>query len=362
MIMLKRHSKLLLFVFFVGIAVSICFAENKKNVLWLDATAWRLVRQFDVSKTIFCGYEFSSDGRQFVTVDEDRKINIYESTTGKLQESWQTPQEKVFRVNISPDQSRILTTGVNPTFVLWDEKTRKILAKSQQAQMANGERAWDTSVEWSPDGKYLLVIDKLHMNLQLLDAATFKSVVVLEQRRGDDTDSITAAGFSPDGKLIAATNYNGVVRLWDGKTFKLLNILKKHPDRVFGLTFSPNSKYLATWGVRPAFDDTTVVVWDLKSQTFFKNLKHGNEIVGAYFAPDGKYLVTTDKEGDICAWDVKTWHQEKKINRVQFPLDMAVYSKDGKHAITMNVSGDKLYTKLSIWAQKEDAIKSGPPK
>jgi WD40 repeat protein len=67
----------------------------------------------------------------------------------------------------------------------------------------------------------------------------------------DDTG--TAVSFSPGGRLVATSSYDGTVRLWDVRTGGLLSILERVvPAGVMSVAFSPDGRRLAAADNLPA--------------------------------------------------------------------------------------------------------------
>src|SRR5690348_10263594 len=58
----------------------------------------------------------------------------------------------------------------------------------------------------------------------------------IETRRIRNRFSVTA--LSPDGKLVATGGIDGIIRLWDVETGKLVKALVGHDSYVYGLAFS----------------------------------------------------------------------------------------------------------------------------
>jgi WD40 repeat protein len=68
----------------------------------------------------------------------------------------------------------------------------------------------------------------------------------------------TAVAFSPDGKILAAGQWNGKIRLWDAATLApwVSSPIPAHSDMIFDPAFSPDGKHIAT----PS-KDGTVKIW-----------------------------------------------------------------------------------------------------
>ncbi|MBD0327891.1 MAG: hypothetical protein ICV68_15780, partial [Pyrinomonadaceae bacterium] len=74
----------------------------------------------------------------------------------------------------------------------------------------------------------------------------------------------------------ASASFDGTVKLWnyDGKE---LETLKGHSDGVFGVTFSPDGKFLAS-----ASQDRTAILWNLERIFQLDFLEYGCDWVRDY--------------------------------------------------------------------------------
>jgi WD40 repeat protein len=100
-----------------------------------------------------------------------------------------------------------------------------------------------------------------------------------------------AVAFSPDGKTLAATGADGVGYLWnrDGKTFSLPTVLLSHDGTLGQISFSPNGQMV----VATADATGTAFVTSIKMDA--RGLKldgTGQGLFGVAFSPDSKYLLT----------------------------------------------------------------------
>ncbi len=72
------------------------------------------------------------------------------------------------------------------------------------------------------------------------------------------TNCVESVAVCPDGKHIASTGWDKLVRVWDVMAGRELVSFKGHPEWVNALAYSPDGKRLAT-----ASEDRTIRVWDV---------------------------------------------------------------------------------------------------
>jgi hypothetical protein len=109
------------------------------------------------------------------------------------------------------------------------------------------------AVAFTPDGTALALAGR--DDILLWDVRLGREI-----RRFGATDMhARSVAFSPDGKLLAALQYNGGLCLWDVATGTQLCRVSNGTGRLTSFCFSPDGKMLATAG-----HDTTVLVWDTR--------------------------------------------------------------------------------------------------
>lgn len=86
------------------------------------------------------------------------------------------------------------------------------------------------------------------------------TILAEENPTVDDNLSCYSAIFRPDGRYIASSYGNGMVRIWGVSTGTLFRRVKAHTDWVCAIAFMPDGK-----GLLSGSSDTTLRYWDLSS-------------------------------------------------------------------------------------------------
>jgi WD40 repeat protein len=133
-----------------------------------------------------------------------------------------------------------------------------------------------------------------------------------------DTKKIRAVAVSPTGNEIATAGDDGLVRIWDASSFKLLRTLSGHSDKVYSLNYWGDGLRLAS-----ASWDGTVRIWNFDGkpmQTFDTQLNGGITIkqYSVAFVPEPskdaspKYVVSGGEDGNVRKWSIQSGRLEEK--------------------------------------------------
>jgi WD40 repeat protein len=119
-----------------------------------------------------------------------------------------------------------------------------------------------------------------------------------ELRFATTPNAITSLVASPDGRLVVGTTTGDpTVKVWDGRTMRLLRLLAGHTGEVTDAAFSPRGRLVAT-----ASADGTVRVWDAQAGTQLRVIQVAHPVSVA-FTPDGSRLAIGDGPGNVSIWD-----------------------------------------------------------
>jgi eukaryotic-like serine/threonine-protein kinase len=202
-----------------------------------------------------------------------------------------------------------------------------------------GRQWWPvTSIAWSPDGK-LLASSDAQSTISLWDAATLRLKGRLEWGH-----SVYSLAFSPDGKTLASGGYprhpQVCVGLWDVATGKLLRGYDgKQGVPVTAVAFSPDGQRLL------AGYEKSLVVWDVESGQEVRRWEgHDSGSQGVGFADDGMTVVSRGADGIVRVWDLGPVTPKQRTQmQIPQPWSVSVSPRDGTIA-TARASG-----RLSLW-------------
>jgi WD40 repeat protein len=226
------------------------------------------------------GLAFSPDGRSLARLSawhvmsegafELRfTLEVWEAATGTSRGAFGTHIGLPASLGFSPDGKRVLVKMGEPEALRqWDAATAGELRPFTPGRVPGSHCLF------SPDGSVMAVHgmyqgpcspDSLASPaqkepragrdvLQLWETATGRPMAQVSVPR----NSVEAAAFAPDGRLLAFTD-GEAVRVWDVAAWAERGVLRGHEGPVKALAFSPDGRLLLTGS-----DDTTALVWDLR--------------------------------------------------------------------------------------------------
>jgi WD40 repeat protein len=168
--------------------------------------------------------------------------------------------------------------------------------------------------------------------------------------------SFLAVAFSPDGRTLAAGDWDGSVKLWDVLTSRRRATFRRWGDpssprgQVYSIAFSPDGKLMAVGGW-----DGKVHVWDSVTGTAKLTLPNGTQDVDAVtFCPDGRTILSHDGQGTITLWDITTRRGRKVRYGNAADICWVAFSPDRKAAALGKSGGELRLVRLD--AGKESVL------
>jgi WD40 repeat protein len=277
--------------------------------LWLlQAADLKRMALFDTG-ALTNSIAFSPDGVWLASGGRDGWLRIWDLQSGinpsdfEPVRSVQAHRKGVNAVTFSPD-GRILASGGNDAIArFWDP------ASGEKLGLMIGGSFAVPSIAFTPDGGDLAVVNGKMLRLRQVGS---------ERINGSfryDTPLYNAT-FSPNGKILAVSDQNNGVLLWDTH-LAYRSGQEKYPDplRLVGhqgktgtfraliwqVVFSPDGSLLASAG-----GDGTIHIWEMPGGKPLATLAgHKGGATCLAFRPDGSGLVSGGLDGVLRMWQAK---------------------------------------------------------
>jgi WD40 repeat protein/serine/threonine protein kinase len=319
------------------------FAVN----LW-NAETGRLVKKLDAPSQAFVkSLSFSRDGKQLAagggSSGEPGNVIVFDLETGRGVERARHSHE-IFSVCFSPDGKHVASGGGKH----YKAKERAELVVSDASGQVRDRASHKDevhSVAYSPDGTLLASAGSWDdKTIKIWEPNTLKELRTLTGHGSH----INEVQFHPDGKRLAAIDYDGKVIIWDVEKGTQLQSFQAMQ---FGdcVCFNPKGTLLAAAG---GFDHDAIRLWDLASgKELFPPRGHTTPVVSLRVAPDRRQIISTspsqyrthhswpDDEDIIKWWDVATGQELRSspvIRGAARPLARRGVSPDGKYEVCLD--------------------------
>ncbi len=386
--------------------------------LW-DKNIRSVIKVLKKHKDTISNIAFSPDGKTLISGSHDQTIRVWDIQTGNNLKTIDC-QKLVRDISLSPD-GKIIASALRDderwaiVFALWDTAEGKIV-KIIDEHLLNYERS--SRISFSPDGKKIAFNAKAN-NIRVFDANNFHLVETLTGTPIDieeilffsDSriivtntfgfgirfwnangylDSINKfytdkhyEGFesSRDGKTIAFRDWNGVIKILDNPTKKIILTLGSEHTYFAKLSLSPNGKKLIAaaadgslnlWNIRKpkklktinaidnqpvritdvkfshngklfaaSYDDNIIRIWDNNNYKLISTLiGHEGRINCITFSPDGKLLASGSDDKTVRLWDIDTNRQLALFDKHTDDIYSIDISRNGKILASGDRSGD----------------------
>lgn len=241
------------------------------------------------------GVAFSPDGRTVLSSGADRVLRVWDKNSGQQIKQFGDGVNNPMEVSSFMPETRNLIVARGLSVRLFNPVTGEwqTLIEDQHARANNNLYLRAISLA---DGHTLGLVRS--RELQIYDVKTDTIM-----RHFDITGGYTSVAFSTDGRRVLLQN--GTIGLYDVASGELMRSFQSHP--LFAL--SPDGQMVAAL---TSEDDPTILVWDVESGEALPALVgHTDKVTGLAFSPDSRWIATGSLDKTARLWDWQTGEEQR---------------------------------------------------
>ncbi len=270
---------------------------------------------------------FSPDGAHLVSADSRGELFLWDRQ-GRLRQTLPGHAAGIRQISFSPDGAVLVSSGLDGVVRVWrgDGEAMDTLAGYAAAFSPSGQylaiAPWDglirllhldgsqayslsdptysnTQIRFSPDGK-LLFSSTWQGDIDIWGSQGQHLAQVQRQQHGLGLqyDSSNDFSISPDSRSFALGLNDGRVQIWS-IAGTLMRTLNAHQGAVTQVRFSPDGQWLATAGV-----DRSIYLWQRNGRLLASFQEHEDLILGLGFSPDGHLLASSSADKSVRLWSL----------------------------------------------------------
>ncbi len=175
-----------------------------------------------------------SSGARFAVVGDDHSVRIFNTEDQKVAQILIGHTDWVRAASFSPAGKLLATGGNDRRIIVWDTTTGKSIRKIELEKAVS-------DLVFNPAGDKIVAVG-FDETLTIFDVQQKVRPVELKCPCND----MTAVAISSNGNTLAAAGRNGIVRLWHFQTGNVIRDFRPHTKRIHDVVFSKNDQMILT--------------------------------------------------------------------------------------------------------------------
>lgn len=320
--MKRKISKVLLTLFFFVLIANICSAQNTARGIAAEKIA---VEQKDNSLKCEPQFYFSAghnvgginflvyspNGKYIATAGVDKRIIIWDSSSGKEIKILNGHTQSVYSVSYSPDGKFLASGSTDGTIRIWNIETGEEIQKFWTGSMVS-------FVQYISNGKYIVskYLSKKYISIWNIRTGT-------DYKLEHDCKKIETITISADEKYMSTIDNNHILRIWNIEQGIVLKRIQLKDFIIRGAGFSHNGERIAIVCAAGLLQVYDLKNWEKIEEYNFSD-KSDNDYYKVTYSPDDRYLIINDEYGYSSrtgVLDLKTEEYRSIDSHISFSFD-----------------------------------------
>jgi WD40 repeat protein len=263
--------------------------EEERKINWKNFTlAQTLTGHTDYVRSVL----ISPDGKTLFSGSDDKTIEIWELSSGKLIRTLTGHTHFVYSLAISPDGKTLFSASGDNTIKIWH------WGNGEQLRTLNGNSGCVYALAISPDGQKL-VNGGADNTIKIWKLSNLSSDL---RTLTGHSETIFSLAISRDGKTLISGSNDKTIKIWEFSSGREIRTLTGHSSTVYALTISPDGQTLISGSA-----DSTIKIWQLNTGKELRTLRgHSSAVRSLIISSDGKTLISGNHDNNIKIWELST--------------------------------------------------------
>lgn len=285
---------------------------------------------------------FFPDGHRLVSADRTGELRVWDIASGQTLAE-QTYNYGAVSLTVDGDGETVRFAGNDSSVHQWDFRTGR-----EQVQPKVMDGLYTTSLALSPDGRSLAILvpnrgtpqkQPVTFELRLHDFKTNQSIVLPRPSEQRGVDQLT---FTSDSRRLAVSFPDGVMRLWDRDTGKLVREVPsiKLDGPPIHLTFAADGRSFL------ALMRNTIRIRELASGVDRLQIPPAHGVFSLVYSPDARFIASGQGDGQIFVYSAVSGKQLAQWQGKQGYVFALAFSRDSRFLASGGQNGTILVWKV----------------
>ncbi len=334
------------------------FAPNGRGMTWAvggtvhlwDLSAGAESPRLEGHRNRVWSVGFSADGRSLVTTSVTGEVGGWDAATGAARQPMRACLGWDPRTRLSVDRRRAVSVSgeMGRTKEPGPDEARVYLWEpfaDRPPLRLRGQTGPAFHASFTPDGRSVIATH-YDGTIDVYDAATGELVRTIKGK-----EYLYQPTFAPDGATFATLASDSVLRLWDFRTGRELRTFPS-PPVAHSLAFSPDGKVIATGhethpmppgGALPQGPGDWLYLWQAASGKQLQCIHTEQYSVNAIeFSPDGRLIATGGGDGTVRLWEAASGLERRRLKGHSDGVNAVAFAPDGRRLASGSDDGTAL--------------------